>query len=62
MFSGAAGQAPGFGGLAGRNRPELKSISPIGKNLAILSAKNRYFVLYSVFFTVSQVHERFAFQ
>lgn len=33
-----------------------------GKNLAILSAKNRYFVLYSVLFTVSQVHERFAFR
>jgi len=32
-----------------------------GQKFAILSSKNRYFVLYSVLFTVSQVHERFDF-
>jgi hypothetical protein len=31
------------------------------QKFTILSCKNRYFVLYSVLFTVSQVHERFDF-
>jgi hypothetical protein len=42
--------------------PRLNMPEEPTQKIAILSCKNRYFVLYSVLFTVSQVHERFDFR